>query len=139
MIQIRKSFFETNSSSTHSLIINLETDCRLPSTIDLSADDSIGDVIRGFVRNLNEEDTRRFVNWLYCNGVKTIKYYGSNKWINKFAEEYKDSYTDMGLLETHSRFTTGALINLLVGEYDEYIGRDDYMDYDYNTQLEYEL
>ena len=64
MIQIRNRMFETNSSSVHALIIDKDAEEHLSSTIDLSADNSIGDITRELIRDLDEEDTRRFVNWL---------------------------------------------------------------------------
>lgn len=138
MIKLRKGLFETNSSSIHALIIDKEANDKLGSTIDLSADNPVGDVIRELVRNLNEADTKKFVNWLYCKGVKTIKYYGSNKWLNDFVEMYKDNYSDIGLPETLWDFTDGALVNLLTGNYEDYVGRDD-CDYYTGDQISYEV
>lgn len=128
MIQIRNRMFETNSSSVHALIIDKDAEEHLSSTIDLSADNSIGDITRELVRDLDEADTRRFVNWLYSHGVKTIKYCGSNKWLNDFAEMYKDNYSDVGVPDRLSNFNSGALINLLMGHYYDFIGRDDEYD-----------
>lgn len=45
-IKIRKGLFETNSSSVHVFIIDKEASDKLSNTIDLSADNDIGDVIR---------------------------------------------------------------------------------------------
>lgn len=140
MIQIRHSMFETNSSSIHALIVEKEAEGTLGSTIDLSADNPIGDVTRELVRGLDEEDTRKLINWLYCKGVKTIKYNGSNKWINDFAEQYKDSYSDLGLPECIDwDLTDGALINLLIGEYEDYCGSDNVFYYDSDTQISVEI
>lgn len=135
MIQIRQNMFETNSSSCHVLIIPNDVVERLPKVIDLSSDDSNGDYTRRFVRELNEEDSKIFINWLYCNGVEEIKYYGSNKYINEFIIKYKDNYTDLGFphhLYSRNGTTSGALINFLMGHYNEYMGRDEYMDIEDN-------
>lgn len=140
MIQVRLRMFETNSSSIHALIVEKEAEETLGTMIDLSADNPIGDVTREIVRGLNEEDTRKLINWLYCKGVETIKYYGSNKWVNDFITQYKDNYSDLGLPEgIDYDLTEGALINLLTGCYEDYYGRDDDYYYDEDTQISYEV
>ena len=134
MIQIRNRMFETNSSSVHALIIDKDAEEHLSSTIDLSADNSIGDITRELIRDLDEENTRTFVNWLYCHGCDNIIYHGSNKWLNDFAKMYKDNYSDTGVPDKLSNFNSGALINLLMGHYYDFIGRDDDYD-DYNKVM----
>lgn len=141
MIEIRDGFFETNSSSIHALIISKESEDKLPKTVDLSADNPIGDVVRGFVRDLDDNNSKAFINWLYLNGVKTIKYNGSNVFIVRYIEQYKDHPQDFGLPEMPdwNTWTAGCFINLLTGNYEDYIGRDDYLDYDSDTHVEYEI
>lgn len=131
MFTIRKGQFETNSSSTHCLIIDKNCGEKLGETIDLSADNYTGDFIRPFIRRLDEETSKVFVNWLYTQGVKNIIYNGSNEFINKFAEEYKDSYTDMGFPDLYEFKNYGdeGLISFLLGYFEEYYGYED-VDYD---------
>ena len=125
MIQIRNGMFETNSSSVHALIIKDTAQEKLRSIVDLSADSSTGDIVRAIVRDLDEEDTKMLVNWLYSHGVETIKYHGSNRWLNEFAENYKDNYSDTGIPYKLRDLNSDALINLLMGHFTDYFGSDD--------------
>ena len=138
MIQIRNSMFETNSSSVHALIIKDDAQEKLSSIVDLSADSSTGDIVRAIVRDLDEEDTKILVNWLYSQGVETIKYYGSNRWLNEFAEKYKDNYSDTGIPYKLRDLNSDALINLLMGHFTDYVGRDDDI-YDRRSDVVYIL
>lgn len=126
--------FETNSSSVHALIIDRDAEEKLISTIDLSADTPVGDITRELVRDLDEEDTRILVNWLYSHGCNTIIYYGSNRWLNDFAEQYKDNYSDTDVPYKLRNFNSDALINILIGHYCNFVGRDDEYD-DYNKVM----
>ena len=68
MLQIRQSFFETNSSSVHALIISKTEGCRLPSTVNLSEDSDHGDTQQLYVAMDGAGDsTGRFV-WRQCDG-----------------------------------------------------------------------
>lgn len=138
MIQIRNGMFETNSSSVHALIIKDVTQEKLSSTVDLSEDSATGDIVRAIVRDLDEEDTKMLVNWLYSHGCNTIKYYGSNRWLNDFAEQYKDNYSDTGVPYKLRDLNSDALINLLMGHYTDYVGRDDDI-YDCRSDVVYIL
>lgn len=135
MISIRKGQFETNSSSVHALIIDTEANGKLPTILNLDVDSDEGDYVRKFVRELDEEQTDKFVNWLYYHGVDEIKYHGSNKWLNDLAEKYKGIAIDKGLpCDEDDGWTTGALINLLLMDFEDYCGYDD-IPADYDTQM----
>ena len=143
MVQIRFGQFETNSSSTHALILKREAEEALPKVIDLSSDDSIGDYVRKMVRNLNEENTRKLINWLYRKGVTKIIYNGSNSYVNECIKKYKNNVNedlDIPDLVCYRPINEGALINLLTGHYYEYEGHDDYLkDYDNSETVPYEI
>ena len=134
MKQIRYSFFETNSSSVHALIFSKIDQCnKLPSTINLSEDSKHGDVIRAWVRNLSESQSKKFITWLYSHGVKKIIYVGSNDDINRYIKELKhrDSYEEIDASELEWRFNDIALINFLNGDINTtYDGHDDYLYHD---------
>lgn len=135
MILVRNGMFETNSSSCHCLILSKEAETKLPKTIKLDSDDSTGDFIRAYIRDLSENEAKQFVNWLYLNGVKTIAYNGSNKYINKFAEQYKDNPVDLGVPELGYGSEGGALINFLNGYWEEYTGMDSDIEYEENEYI----
>ena len=130
MISVRNGMFETNSSSCHCLILSKTAETELPTTIELDSDDGTGDFVRAYVRGLNEAASKQLVNWLYLNGVKTIIYNGSNKYINKFIEEFKDNPVDLGVPELDDEATAGTLINFLTGCWEEYIGMDSGLEYE---------
>lgn len=132
MISVRNGMFETNSSSCHCLILSKEAETKLPETIELDSDDSTGDFVRAYIRGLNEDKTKQFVNWLYLNGVKTIIYNGSNQYVNKFAEQYKDNPVDLGVPELGYDSEAGMLINFLNGYWEEYVGMDSGLEYEDN-------
>lgn len=115
-----------------------EAETKLPTTIKLDSDDSTGDFIRAYIRDLSENEAKQFVNWLYLNGVKTIVYNGSNQYINKFAEQCKDNPVDLGVPELGYGSGGGALINFLNGYWEEYVGRDDDLECEENEAI-YEL
>lgn len=102
----------------------------MPTTIELDSDDGTGDFVRAYVRGLNENASKQLVNWLYLNGVKTIIYNGSNKYINKFIKEFKDNPVDLGVPELDDEATAGTLINFLTGCWEEYIGMDSDLEYE---------
>lgn len=130
MISVRNGMFETNSSSCHCLILSKIAETELPTTIELDSDDNTGDFVRAYIRRLNEAASKQLVNWLYLNGVKTIIYNGSNKYINKFIEEFKDNPVDLGVPELRDDATAGTLINFLTGCWEEYVGMDYGLDYE---------
>lgn len=135
MILVRNGMFETNSSSCHCLILSKEAETKLPKTIKLDSDDSTGDFVRAYIRDLSENKAKQFVNWLYLNGVKTIVYNGSNQYINKFAEQYKDNPVDLGVPELDNGSTAGTLINFLNGYWEEYTGMDSDLEYEENEDI----
>lgn len=130
MISVRNGMFETNSSSCHCLILSKNAEAELPKTIELDSDDSTGDFVRAYIRGLNENASKQLVNWLYLNGVTTIIYNGSNKYINKFAEEFKNNPVDLGVPEIDDEATAGTLINFLTGCWEEYVGMDSGLEYE---------
>ena len=143
MITIRDGFFETNSSNTHALILNRKAEGALPKIIDLSEDDSTGDYIRKIVRCLHNEDVEKLINWLYSKGVEEIKYNGRNTYVNECIDKYKNNYKDdLGIpsIDWQYKVNEGALINLLIGEYEEYNGHDSYLsDYDNHHTVPVEI
>ena len=145
MVSIRKSFFETNSSSCHALIMSNEPHT-LPKTIYLGEDNEVGDHVRAMIRDLDEEDSKKFVHFLYNHGVDTIIYNGSNPFISKYATEYLN-LTDEQKEEIKwdneiprirkfcsSHVSDTALINFLLGEYSNYLGHDDELYYGDNKE-----
>ena len=124
MLQIRSSFFETNSSSCHALIINMNASGKLPSKLFLDEDSDEGNYIRKFIRELNKRDTKKLANWLYMHGVESIVYHGNNIWLNQYMDDYKDSYSDLGLPKGED-WTDGAIINLFLQDFVDYAGYED--------------
>ena len=128
MLQIRQSFFETNSSSVHALIISKTEGCRLPSTVNLSEDSDHGDILRAWVRSLKNEKAKNLINWLYSHGVDEIIYNGSNEAIASYIKSCKLHPIDANPEDIAYRFNDIALINFICGNiYKEYDGHDDYL------------
>ena len=136
MISIRKSFFETNSSSCHALVMSEETNT-LPKTLYLCDDDKRCDYIRAMIREFDDENTKKFVHFLFNHGVENIVYNGSNPFMEQYIQEYvnlsneqKEEISwdnEMPYIRhfTSSHVSERALINFLLGEYYDYIGHDD--------------
>ena len=128
MLQIRQSFFETNSSSVHALIISKTEGCRLPSTVNLSEDSDHGDIIRAWVRSLNNERAEKLINWLYSHGVDEIIYNGSNATIISCIKSCKLHPKDVNPEDIAYKFNDIALTNFICDNiHDEYEGHDDYL------------
>ena len=126
MLNIRQSFFETNSSSCHALVFSNEAVEKLPKTVNFDNDDKYGVYLRQYINELNERGTKEFVNWLYFNGVTKIIYHGSNKYLNEYAKTFKDKFYEPDF--PHSSLTSGALMNFINGHIDmDYLGHDDYL------------
>ena len=129
MIQIRNSMFETNSSSCHTLIIQRFTEDTLNKTVDLSEDSFNGDFIRRIVREMNDDNIEKLINWLYLHGVENIMYNGSRQKVYECIEKYKDHPIDLGMPEPDNAVEDGdwtdqLWINLLNGNFEEFYGSD---------------
>ena len=128
MLQIRQSFFETNSSSCHALIISKTEGCKLPSTVNLSEDSTHGDIIRTWVRSLNKERSEKLINWLYSHGVDKIIYNGSNGTIISCIKSCKSHPEEVNAGDIIYKFNDIALTNFICDNiYERYEGHDDYI------------
>lgn len=128
MLQIRYGQFETNSSSVHALIISKTEGCRLPSTVNLSEDSDYGDILRTWVRSLNNERAEKLVNWLYSHGVDEIIYNGSNGTIISCIQSCKSNPREVNAADIEYKFNDIALTNFICNNiYDHYEGHDDYL------------
>ena len=109
MIEVRNGMFETNSSSCNVLVIPKEQEVRVPKTIDLSADDYDGDLMRRFIREelVDDESAKRFICFIYSKGVEEIKYHGRNKAVTKYIKECKGTQENIGLPQISPNFDCG--------------------------------
>ena len=81
MIQVRDNIFETNSSSSHALVVPIDQSCHFSSIACSEGLDFLLD-------NVNE--LSNLVVWLYENGIEEIRYNGESKRVRYNIEKYKD-------------------------------------------------
>lgn len=110
MIQIRNSYFETNSSSANILIVPKEQSCSVPDRFiyvedetSLKPSEKVIYSILNSCYSSSSEDIDKIVNFLYLNGVNEIIYGGNNPCFKDAIEKYKDNPMDMGLPDGWSR------------------------------------
>ena len=123
MFSYRSSFFETNSSSCHALVVPTNQEAHF-SKIACS---------RGLDFLLeNASGTSNLIKWLYDNGVEEIKYNGSNSYVRREITEcrYNHSSYDfevgLGGFGYGSSFLPKQLIMLIIFGPETYIDtRDD--------------
>ncbi len=83
MIQYRESFFETNSSSTHALIVPMDQDYNITSV-------ASGDGLDWLLEHAY--GTNSLISWLYSEGVTDIRYNGESSDIRRRVTELKYNY-----------------------------------------------
>lgn len=138
MIQIRSSFFETNSSSCHVFVYNTKEDVSVPNVVELHPDsrDNMLDILfndhyiwyRG--RDIFDDDMTEFIDSLYSIGVKTIKCNFDNK-LKKLIRDRKDNFS------SHYAYNKEAFKRVLFGQDTKLEVIEDYMDFDKIVKKEY--
>lgn len=139
MLEIRKGFFETNSSSCHALLIPKDQDIQIRKTLDLNEDSMHCQYIRDFIACCNDEQCIELVNLLYLSGVETIKYSGRNRYFSKCIEQEKANPRDLGISKNgcmYNAWSKQDVLNFIFGTFNEYNENDNYLkDYEYNNAI----
>ena len=104
MLQIRNSFFETNSSSANILIIPKDQGIHVPKRFFYMDDDTSLKPTEKLISHAthswsgtNREVVDKIVNFLYLAGVEEIVYGGKNYYWDEVIQKYKNNPEDKGL------------------------------------------
>ena len=107
MIQYRESFFETNSSSTHALIVPMDQDYHISSV-------ASGDGLDWLLEHAYGKNS--LINWLYSEGVTDIKYNGDNPNIRRQITELKYNYEkdDNLCVQLNDTYLSKKILSLII-------------------------